>query len=150
MNASSRVVDTQSTNASVNSTSGSVTFKSGTTGTIHLSCPITWSIIQGGAFCSALGMTWRDPDGTGNKAQAVAFLRQMSFHTGGVLTPITVPLGNNTTGGVEYKTFSDFVAYDFTNYYYYVDVQLVRQDATVDAPAFYGVTLDTTGGACLF
>ena len=162
MNASSCIVDTRSTNASVDATNGSVTFKSGTTGDIHLSCPIPYSIVQGGPWCSRLGMTWTDPDTTATKAEAGAFLHQMSFYSGGILTPLslyfsgsTPALGNNPVNYVDWVSTGNtgagdrYFAYDFTNFYYWVEIQLHRQDTTVNPPIVYGVTLDYNGGNCI-
>jgi hypothetical protein len=85
----------------------------------------------------------------------------MSFYSGGVLTPLslyltgtfTPTLGNNPVNYVDYYTTGNDggdndVTYDFTNTYYWVEIQLHRQDTTVHAPIVYGVTLEISMDPC--
>jgi hypothetical protein len=107
--------------------SGSVRHQAGKTGTITLYCPIAPTI------------TIVDPDGPGRSYSIESQIIRCD-QTGHV-TPVSGVLSSNasTTNYIEQALWH---TYDFTNYYYYVRINLFRAD-TISTPIFYGVAVDS-------
>jgi hypothetical protein len=119
--------------------SGSVRHQAGKTGTITLYCPIAPTItIDGGPF-GGWFMTFVDPDGPGRSYSIESQIIRCD-QTGHV-TPVSGVLSSNasTTNYIEQALWH---TYDFTNYYYYVRINLFRAD-TISTPIFYGVAVDS-------
>ena len=84
---------------------------------------------------------YKDPDGISTKAQVTASLRKLSRAT---LTESTIAVFNsndsaNVLANEDVKQFTH--SFDFLNNEYYVEINLIRQEATVATPIAYSVRL---------
>jgi hypothetical protein len=115
--------------------SGSVRHQAGKTGLITLYCPIASTItINGGSF-GGWFMTFVDPDGAGNNY----YIQSQIIHSdqSGHVSAVSPPL-RSSSSTFNYQEAALNHTYDFSNYYYYVRVDLFRADANA-LPVFYGV-----------
>jgi hypothetical protein len=94
---------------------------------------------------NAMVVGYKDPDGMGAAARVTAILKRVNRATQGESTIITfdsnTAVDNVATEGV--KTFTH--TFDFKNYEYYVELNLVRTGTAVATPIAYSVRL-TKGG----
>jgi hypothetical protein len=137
------VLDSSSvSNAVVNSQDGSVTFGTGKTGYILMTCPVTAPL----SFpdCVGLGLSSLDPDaGSGTNYFTGAWLDFSPKGNSAAGTLLTVNRAN-TGMGREYDTIDGSVPFDFSQTYYWVNVWLYR-GITTSNPVFYGVMLFNAG-----
>jgi hypothetical protein len=119
--------------------SGSVRHQTGKTGTITLYCPISPTITVGGGPFGGWFMTFVDPDGAGRGSYIESQIIRSDFS--GRVTSVSGVLSSNssTTNYIEQALWH---TYDFTNYYYYVRVNVYRAD-TNSLPIFYGIAVDS-------
>jgi len=90
---------------------------------------------------NALIVGYKDTDGISTKAQVSASLRKVSRATLGETTVATFNsnLSANVSANEDVKQFTH--TFDFQNNDYYVEINLIRQDATVATPVAYSVRL---------
>jgi hypothetical protein len=119
--------------------SGSVRHQAGKTGTITLYCPISQTITAGGGPFGGWFMTFVDPDGPGRtySIETQIIRSDQSGHVAAV-SPV-LSSNSSTTNYIEQALWH---TYDFTNYYYYVRINIFRAD-TANLPIFYGVGVDS-------
>ncbi|WP_019865529.1 hypothetical protein [Methylovulum miyakonense] len=90
---------------------------------------------------NSLIVGYKDTDGISTKAQVSAALRKVSRATLGESTVAT--FNSNLSASVvaheEVKQFNH--TFDFQNYDYYVEINLIRADTTVTTPVAYSVRL---------
>lgn len=105
--------------------------------------PASWK----SADWNALIVGYKDPDGISAKAQVSASLRKVNRATLGESTVAT--FSSNTSANVsaneDIKQFNH--TFDFQNFEYYVEINLIRKDATVATPVAYSVRLAKGGFA---
>jgi hypothetical protein len=119
--------------------SGSVRHQTGKTGTITLYCPISPTITIGGGPFGGWFMTFVDPDGPGRGSyiESQIIRSDQSGHVSAVSGVLSSDA--STTNYIEQALWH---TYDFTNYYYYVRINVFRADAK-SLPIFYGVGVDS-------
>ncbi len=130
------ILDSRSTSLANNYTQeGSVSFASGQTGTIYLSCPIP-PFDPGVTYCQAsLGLT-----AFSNLTQGVGAWLDWTSITGptGANTIVNVYSTHNISAGEDDATFTTQL--DFSSKYYWVNVALTRSDTSHNLK-FWGVRL---------
>jgi hypothetical protein len=122
---------------------GDAGFAAGTTGEIILTCPV-FSTIE---LAHALTITYRDTDGSGAEAVIFAALRRKDLRTGAATT-VGTTIDTNTGPVVEnYGTIGGILAnctsphiFDFTNFAYYVQIN-IRRTTAEQMPLFGGARL---------
>jgi hypothetical protein len=115
--------------------SGSVRHQTGKTGVITLYCPIPSTIAIGGGAHGGWFMTFTDPDGAGNNYYIESQI--IRSDQSGHVSAVSGVLSSNQSN-TNYVERALNHTYDFSNYYYYVRVNLFRANIT-GLPIFYGV-----------
>lgn len=108
--------------------------------------PAEWKSVD----WNSLIVGYKDADGISSKAQVLASLRKVSRATLGESTIATFNsnLSASVVANEDVKQFTH--TFDFLNNDYYVEINLIRQDATVVTPVAYSVRLAKGGiGAVL-
>lgn len=103
--------------------------------------PASWKSIS----WNAMVVGYKDPDGMGTAARVTAVLKRVSRATLGETT-VALFDSNTATDTVATEGVKQFThTFDFKNYEYYVELNLVRTATTVATPIAYSVRL-TNGG----
>ena len=119
---------------------GDVGFAASRTGEVIVTCPVSSTI----ARALILGVTYRDPDGSGNDVRISAALRQKNLDTGGISTVFNANFDSNSHPPVNgYARRSIELAhglcqgggftFDHARNAYYVQVNIRRSSATAQA-----------------
>lgn len=128
----------QTSNAQkVFNSAGDAGFASGAVGEIILTCPVPPTI----SGANNLSITFRDQDGAGVNARVTAVLRRKSLTTAAVSSLGSTIDSNKRPATATYATAGASigscggVAFDFTRYAYYVQVNITRA-VTAQGPLF--------------
>ena len=122
---------------------GDAGFVAGTVGEIILTCPVVPTVDS----ANALGITYRDTDGTGTGATIIAALRRKSLATGSVITLASINTDSQpvVTGYARLGTLLGSgctpITFDFKNYVYYVQLN-IRRSSTAQQPLFASAILE--------
>lgn len=134
--ASGCVLETPSAaRAQVSAVFGSVAFAGSSLGVIRLSCPITVSTVQ----ANTMLVSYYDPDGAAGTCQIRAYLQRTGlFSEAGGTSAAFASTGPAT--GRSWGTAPITAGFDFYQSYYWVDVELIRNNTSCN-PTFMGVHL---------
>jgi hypothetical protein len=122
-----------------------VYFKSGKSGSIYLRCNITNPNDDGtNPYWDYLGVTYKDPDGTGTATRVVVYVKRVSKTTGSTSTLATFDSNTVNVPSTNYSWICfDTEVGDFSLYYYFLEAMLYRPTNSTKDVRVYGFDLAT-------
>lgn len=109
---------------------------------IAITVPASWKSVD----WNALVVGYKDPDGVGTAAQVIARLKRMNRATFAEATVATFDSNASAVVAATQDVATFKQKFDFQNYEYYVEINLIRANKTVVSPTAYSVRL-TNGSA---
>ena len=119
-------------NAFVSSTNGSVSFASGKTGYITLTCQVPrayFNTCTGSAF---LYHTTLDSDGSGTNGHVSTWFNSLSWGIGTTVSNLTHVDSLSTSKGAQYSAGFSAASVDYFSNYYWVSVEMYRANTSTN------------------
>jgi hypothetical protein len=116
---------------------GSYEFASGETGTISTRCQLNNPLDTGVPAWKTLTAGFQDPDGRGGDYEVQVSLERVAKGTGIHTIIVTLDSNSYTTTGATSKSISFTHTFDFTDYAYYVLLNVSRDDSDASPSVWF-------------